>query len=207
MASSAASILASAAPSLREGSLPRQPLQAPYQFERAPASLLQLDIPYTPEFAPDTAPGVVPLQASSDIGVPGIVPLPRSAPRMSPSVTEDEVEVQVGMVDGVGARVGAHDEELMEGGETKLIADPRELMSRQQIQPSFKADAPVSLEQVRILCVMEWMSLVDVPRPSGVPFRLRGLALLAVTAVVSGRGIHGGWVPLARKEGRCVVVS
>lgn len=122
--------------------------------------------------------------------VPGIVPLPRSAARLSPTVTEDEVEVQVGMGEGVGARVGAHDEELTEGGETKLIANPRELMSRQQIQPSFKADAPVSLEQVRCLRVVVWMSSVDVSRPMDVPFRFHHLASLAVTAVVSGRGVR-----------------
>lgn len=137
------------------------------------------------------------------MGVPGIVPLPRSAARLSPTVTEDEVEVQVGMAEGVGARIGAQDEELTEGGETKLIANPRELMSRQQIQPSFKADAPVSLEQVGCLCVVAWMSLVDISRPMDVPFRFLHFAFVLCSQWLRlfrlrlfQAAVYGGWVPL-----------
>lgn len=147
---SLSSVLASPPPPSRAGALARVQnargsLSNPSPFESTATSMLQLDIPYSPERDfPDTAPGIVPIGRPADMVLPGIVPITRT---VTSPVPEDEVRVKPEMVQG-GTAAG---DVLLE--ETKLEADRRELMGRQQIQQSFKADEPVSLEQVGLFAL------------------------------------------------------
>lgn len=161
MASSATSILASSAPPLRAGALTRGPtargsLSIPSSFERARTSMLQLDPSYADDY-PDMVP-VVPDTRSAEMVLSGIVPNTRCATSPSTAVTEDEVEV--GMAAG-GVCVGGGDGEVLLD-DSKLGDDRRELMSRQQVQQSFRADAPVSLEQVGLVVASFWVVLMMV---------------------------------------------
>lgn len=147
MASSAASVLASSPPASRAGALSRAPtargsLSNSNPFERAPASMLNLDETYMSEY-PESTPGVVPVSRPADMALPGI------SRHVRPP--KDEPQGPEGMSSGGGQNGdGAEGEAVLD--ETKLDADRRELMRRQQVHPSFRADAPVSLEQASVLC-------------------------------------------------------
>lgn len=146
MSSSSASLLASSPPRSRAGALARaptarEPLSSSRDvFQRAPVSLL--DMPYSPDCV-EAMPEAVHIPSTCDSGMPGIVPHNRSDSSNSPAMTKSEGE-------------GEMDE--MKFGENR-----REMMSRLQVQQSFKADAPVSLEQVRVFlgvsvrsCGLDW---------------------------------------------------
>ena len=149
MSSSSASLLASSPPRSRAGALARAPTardslsSSRDAFQRAPVSLL--DIPYSPDYV-EAMPGAVHIPSTGDCGMPGIVPHNRSDSSNSPAMTKSEVEVEVGTVQG-GVAGGIHGLSM---DETKFGENRREMMSRLQVQQSFKADAPVSLEQVRV---------------------------------------------------------
>lgn len=169
MSSSSASLLASSPPRSRAGALARAPTardslsSSRDAFQRAPVSLLQLDIGYSPEYVeamPGAVPGAVHIPSTGDSGMPGIVPHSRSDSSSSPPMTKSEVEVEIGSVQG-GAAGGIQGLPM---DETKFGGNRRDMMSRLQVQQSFKADAPVSLEQVRGLfwfcsvryCAVNW---------------------------------------------------
>lgn len=150
MSSSSASLLASSPPRSRAGALARAPTardslsSSRGALQRAPVSLLQLDIGYSPEYE-EAMPGAVHIPSTGDSGMPGIVPHSRSDSSSSPAMTKSEVEVEIGSVQG-GAAGGIQGLSM---DESKFGGNRREMMSRLQVQQSFKADAPVSLEQVR----------------------------------------------------------
>lgn len=94
-------------------------------------------------------PGAVQIPPAGDAVMPGVVPHSRSDSSCSPAMPKCEAEVEVGVVQQGG---GDGATGVMQGvslEEAKLGADRRDMMSRLQVQQSFKADAPVSLEQVR----------------------------------------------------------
>lgn len=153
MVSSPSSLLVSSAPASRAGALTRAPpggrnsLSINAQIERSNATLQQQQQQRQQQQQQQLdLSSHVPDREFSDAAPPGVVPIPPADLLLPGSpVSGVTVEVKPDMptscddVSGVG-------EELLD--DLKLDTDRNELMIRQKIQPSFKADAPVSLEQV-----------------------------------------------------------
>lgn len=151
MVPSSPSLLVSSAPVSRAGALTRAPpggrnsLSINAQIERSNATLQQQQQQRQQQQQQLDMSSHVPDREFSEAVPPGVVPIP-PADLLLPGSPVNGVTVEVKPDLPSSDDVSGVAEELLD--DLKLDTDRNELMTRQKIQPSFKADAPVSLEQV-----------------------------------------------------------